>query len=111
MAMERNALGQLLPGSGGRHHGAKDKAPRSGKKNLQAAFMSALEDAWNDNGEQIIRIMIAEFPEVFFKTVASLMPKELLLAPASPLSEHSDEDLGKFIAFARASLTHKETEQ
>jgi hypothetical protein len=95
MAHERDALGRLLPGSGGRPAGARNK--------LQADFLDALAKSFAENGAGAIRIVLAERPHEYLKIIASVLPKEFLMAPDSPLSELTDEDLDKVIAFARAS--------
>jgi hypothetical protein len=95
MADERDALGRLLPGSGGRKPGTRNK--------LQADFIDALAKSFAENGEAAIRIVFAERPHEYLKIIASVLPKEFLMAPDSPLSELTDDDLDKVIAFARAS--------
>ena len=93
MAMNRDDKGRLLPGSGGRQPGSKNK--------LHASFMAALEKSWAENGEAVLRIVIAEQPATFFKTIASLMPREFWMQDGSPVEALSDDELAQVIAFAR----------
>jgi hypothetical protein len=95
MALERDSLGRLLPGSGGRQHGTRNK--------LQGSFIDALARSFEKNGEAAIEIVFREKPVEYLKIIASTLPKEFLMSPDSPLSELSDDDLNKVIEFARAS--------
>jgi hypothetical protein len=92
--LNRDAKGRLLPGSGGRQPGSRNK--------LQGDFIEALARSFAENGEAAIRIVFAERPAEYLKIIASVLPKEFLMAESSPLSELSDADLEKVIEFARA---------
>jgi hypothetical protein len=72
------------------------------KNKLHASFMSALEKSWAENGDAVLRIVIAEQPATYFKTIASLMPREFWMSEGGPVEALSDDDLAQVIAFARA---------
>jgi hypothetical protein len=95
MTMNRDAQGRILPGSGGRQPGSRNK--------LQAEFLDELAKAFAVSGPGVIKIVIAEKPVEFLKIIASVLPREFLMPETGPLSELSDEDLDKVIALARAS--------
>jgi hypothetical protein len=92
--MQRDAKGRILPGSGGRQPGTRNR--------LQADFIDALAKSFAENGDAAIRIVFAERPAEYLKIIASVLPKEFLMADGSPLSELSDADLESVIALARA---------
>jgi hypothetical protein len=93
--LQRDERGRLLPGSGGRQPGSRNK--------LQGDFIDALAKDFEENGEGVIRIVRTEDPVQWLKVIASVLPREWLMTDASPLAEMSDEDLAKVIAFARSN--------
>jgi hypothetical protein len=93
--IERNERGQIMPGSGGRQPGTRNK--------LQGDFIDALAKDFQEHGEGVIRIVRTEDPVAWIKVIASVLPREWLMTDASPLAEMSDEDLAKVIAFARSN--------
>jgi hypothetical protein len=77
---------KFRPGhGGGRPAGARNK--------LQAGFLRDLAEAWEREGATALKIMIKEDPSKFVQVCASLMPKEVSLEVAGPLSEMSDDEL------------------
>lgn len=93
MATERRANGQFLPGNGGRQHGSRNR--------LQATFVEELAKDFEEHGPGVIKIVRLERPADYLKIIASVLPKEWLLPDTGPLSDLSDAELGKVIAFAR----------
>lgn len=90
--MKRDAKGRLLPGSGGRPAGARNK--------LQAEFVCALAEDFAAHGEGVIRIVRAEHPEQYLKIIAGILPKELLISD-NALEDMSDGDLIEALAVIR----------
>jgi len=90
---DRNNKGQFLPGNGGRQHGSRNR--------LQAAFVEELAKDFEEHGPGVIKIVRVERPSDYLKIIASVLPKEWLLPDTGPLSDLSDDELGKVIAFAR----------
>jgi hypothetical protein len=88
---ERNHQGVIH--KAGRRAGARDK--------LQTGFLHDLAEAWELEGKGALRIMIREEPAAFVKTVASLMPRELSVDLAGPLSELSDQEVADMLEAVR----------
>jgi hypothetical protein len=81
----RMEMSEMKMPKGGRPVGARNK--------LQAGFLRDLAEAWEAEGKGALKIMIREHPEKFVQVCASLMPKEVSLEVAGPLSEMSDDEL------------------
>lgn len=91
--MERDASGKLLPGSGGRPAGARNK--------LQAAFIETMAEDFEAHGKGVIDIVRIEKPDVYLKVIASVLPKEWLIGE-STFGDMSDEDIDDAINKIRA---------
>lgn len=99
--MTRNSKGHFLPGSGGRQAGSRNR--------LQAKFLDALLDDFKEHGVGVVRIVRAEEPTQYLKIIASVLPKEFLLADAA-LDDLSDDEVLEALAEVRrlkASHTSK----
>jgi hypothetical protein len=81
----------------GANAGARPKGARS---KLSRAFIAALCAKFEEQGEECLRVVIAEDPATFLKLVAAAIPKELDINP-NALAELSDDDLAALIALAR----------
>lgn len=90
--MERHANGQYKKGSGGRIAGSRNK--------LQAVFVEALVKDFAEHGDGVIRIVRMEKPAEYLRIVASVLPKELVVADAS-LDELSDQEILEALAEIR----------
>jgi len=64
--------------------------------------MAALEKSWAENGDAVLRIVIAEQPATYFKTIATLMPREFWMSEEGPAAALSDDELAQVITFVRA---------
>lgn len=84
MSDERSTKGQFKPGQGGRRVGSRNR--------LQTDFLKALAADFKENGEETLRIARKEKPTEYLKIIASILPKELMLAE-NVLGDMSDEDL------------------
>ena len=82
--IQRDPKGKFLPGTGGRPAGARNK--------LQAQFVTALAEDFAEHGAGVIRIVRVEEPATYLKVIASILPKEFLLAP-NVLEDMSDAEL------------------
>jgi Family of unknown function (DUF5681) len=60
--------------------------PRGSRNALSAAFLTDVHVAWQAHGKQAILDVLKDDPAVFLKVVASLVPKELLLAERTETS-------------------------
>src|SRR5262245_66362762 len=83
------------PGSGGRVRGARNK--------LSVAFVDALKAAFDEKGEEAIRICISERPHEFLRIIASIVPRELEISD-SRLKDLSDEQLDELIEVTKRYL-------
>jgi hypothetical protein len=63
----------------------KPEKPGIVKSRLQSAFLRDLYEDWLENGRAAIRIVRDEEPASYFKTVASLMPREVADLGGAPL--------------------------
>jgi hypothetical protein len=93
--LQRDERGRLLPGSGGRIPGTRNK--------LQGDLITALAKDFEEHGAGVIRIVRAEKPVDYLKIIVSTLPKEFLISDTSPLNEMSDEELDKFIHLVRSN--------
>ena len=92
--MQRDDKGRILPGSGGRQPGTRNK--------LQGEFLDELAKDFAANGAGVIRIVRTERPADYLKIIASVLPKEWLFSEGGPIAELSDTELAQVIEFARA---------
>jgi len=82
---QRDALGQLKKGSGGRVVGSRNK--------LSQAFLSDAIEAWHEHGKEALRIVFHEKPDVFLRVIASIIPRELIMTEGDVLDTLSDDDV------------------
>jgi hypothetical protein len=81
--------------------------PRAGRKpgskvRLTNTFLNDVLDEWEKGGKDALRIFRIENPDRFCVMVASLVPRELMLAPAA--SELDDAELDDMISRLREQL-------
>lgn len=88
----RHANGYFKKGTGGRVPGSRNK--------LQKVFVDELAKDFEENGAGAIRIVRVEKPAEYLRIVASVLPKELLVAEAS-LGDLSDEEILEALAEIR----------
>lgn len=93
--------GRLLPGSGGR--------PRGSKNRLQGDFLAALSEDFSEHGVDAIRIVRVERPDVYLKVVTSLMPRELTITDNALADMTDDELIDETLAFIKR-LTGEKTD-
>jgi hypothetical protein len=98
MTIERDEKGKILPGTGGRPRGARNK--------LQADLLCALAEDFAEHGAGVIRIVRAERPHEYLRIIASILPRELHVQDAT-LEDLSDDDLIDAIAEIRRLRTEK----
>jgi hypothetical protein len=87
----RNKLGQFTDGNkgnGGRRKGAKNR--------LNADFVVALQQDFQEHGEATIRIVRAENPRDYLKIIASILPKEFILEDGR-LESMTDDELDGYL--------------
>lgn len=84
---------QFKPGHpkvGGRPKGIRNK--------FSNAFVADVAAKWEEKKVEIFNMMIAEFPEIFFKVCASLVPQKFEIDDQrDPESELSDERVDELI--------------
>lgn len=86
---------QFKAGNPGRPKGARNK--------LGEAFICDLLDDWEVHGKSVIETVRDEKPDVYLRTVASILPKELNVK-VSELDELSDDQLQRQLAHIVAQL-------
>jgi len=77
---------QFKPGNPGRPKGARNK--------LGEAFLEAMLADFTEHGEDVIVKVRTEKPDVYLKTVASILPQQLNVK-VEPFDEMTDEQLRK----------------
>lgn len=80
--------GRFVTGNigGGRPKGARNK--------LGEAFLQDMLADWEEHGVKVIQTVRAEKPDVYLKTVASILPQQLNVK-VEPFEEMTDEQLRK----------------
>ena len=86
-------LKPFQPGNPGRPKGSRNK--------LGEAFVSALQDDFEEHGVAVIQTVRAERPHEYLKVIASLLPKELKVTTESDLT---DDQLNKRIKQLAAAV-------
>ena len=71
MEDQRDNLGRFVPGVSGNPKGR----PKGARTHLSQKFFDDLAQAWDNNGEQILRDMAANDPAALAKMIAALQPK------------------------------------
>jgi hypothetical protein len=71
MEDQRDNLGRFVPGVSGNPKGR----PKGARTHLSQKFFDDLAQAWDNNGEQILREMAANDPAALAKMIAALQPK------------------------------------
>jgi hypothetical protein len=84
------------PKTGGRARGTRNK--------LNADFIAALCEAFEEHGKEAIRIVVAEDPATFIKICVAILPKEFEITD-SRLKELPDEQLDQLIIVAQRLIT------
>jgi len=82
---EREANGFIKKGSGGRIAGSRNK--------LSHAFLADALESWAKNGKAALEITFREKPDVYFKVMAKLIPRELILSDGGKIDTISEDDL------------------
>src|SRR5262245_34104012 len=93
MPIERDAKGRILPGSGGRTAGSRNR--------LQHDFVEKLQADFAEHGEGVIRIVRVEKPVEYLKVVAAILPKEFHVKDTT-LDEMTDEQILEALDTIRA---------
>ena len=91
---------RFKPGTSGNPSGRK---PGSRNK-LTEAFISALALDFDAHGPAIIAKVRKTRPEAYLRLCASLVPKQIELAPENPFSDLTDAELDVFIEDTNAKL-------
>ena len=96
-------LTNFKPGQSGNPGGK----PVASRNRLQASFMRAMANDFEEFGEAAIIQMREERPSDYIRAIASLMPKELEIT--RPLDDVSDEELNAAITAVRAVIAAQNT--
>ena len=67
------------------------------KKVLSARFLDDVYSDWETHGLAVLKIVRRDRPQDYLKVVASLLPRDIQVAPA-PLTEMSDEEIVNILA-------------
>ena len=67
------------------------------RNKLQAKVFESLLKEWEGYGDEVLRIVRMEKPDVWLKVVASILPRELLVTE-DRLSQLSDEEVAEYLA-------------
>ena len=87
--MNRHPNGHFMKGSGGRKAGSRNK--------LQAKVFDSLLREWKDHGDDVLRIVRIEKPDVWLRVVTSLLPREVMFTD-DRISQLTDEELSDYLA-------------
>ena len=67
------------------------------RNKLQKKVFESLLLEWENHGDEVLRIVRLEKPDVWLKVVASILPRELLVTE-DRLSQLSDEEVAEYLA-------------
>ena len=98
--MERNEMGQFLPGQSGNPAGR----PRGSRRKLGESFLNMLYDHWTQRGADAIARLCKEKPDIYVKLVVSLLPGKFDIPEIDPLENVNMEELDAIIAYCRNQL-------
>lgn len=80
--------------------------PRGSRNKLGESFIAALADDFEANGADTIEKVRTEFPHVYIKVVASLMPKEMKVS-GNPIDDMTEEELDIAITALTKSIRER----
>lgn len=88
---EKDEKGRFVTGNigGGRNKGSRNK--------LGEAFLADMLADWEQHGVAVIQQVRAEKPDVYLKTVASILPQQMNVK-VEPFEEMTDDQLRKYAA-------------
>lgn len=66
--------------------------PKGSRNLLGEAFLADMYADWQEHGETVIKTVRADKPDVYLKTVASILPRDLNVN-LNPLEEATDDEL------------------
>lgn len=99
-----NPATQFKPGQSGNPGGGR----KGVRVRVNAAFLSALADDFQQHGAEAIRRCREENPGAYIRVLAGLLPKEVELR--RPLEEFSDDELDAAIRALRSFLDSQHAE-
>jgi hypothetical protein len=95
VAIQRNEKGQIVPGQTG---GLNPKGrPRGSRSKLGEQFITSLQQAWEERGDEVIDRVINERPQDFLKVIANILPKDVNIKVNST-EDLSDDQLMRKLA-------------
>lgn len=74
--------------------------PKGARNRIQANFLNALADDFEQHGKQAIEACRTQDPSAYVRAIVALMPKELEIS--RPLDDLSDDELAAALATVRA---------
>lgn len=98
---DRDEKGRFLTGNGG---GGR---PKGSRNKLGEQFLSDLYDDWQEHGRAVIETVRAEKPDVYLKTVASILPRQIQVDNKTDMTDEQLNErirqLADFVNFAIGS--------
>ena len=78
-----------MKGSGGRQAGSKNK--------LHAKVFDSLLKEWEEHGDEVLRIVRMEKPDVWLRVVTSVLPREVMFTD-DRISQLTDDEIRDYLA-------------
>lgn len=67
--------------------------PVGSRNKLGEAFLSALNDDFEEHGQKAIETVRSEKPDQYLKVIASILPREMTLTVSDPMEDLTDDEL------------------
>jgi hypothetical protein len=96
----RNGRGQFTTGNPGRPVGARSR--------LSEHFLAAVNADWQEHGPEALKKVREERPQDYIRVIASLLPREVMVAQVESFEHLSDDELEREVMQMARQLVARE---